>query len=456
MSVVHCPHCGTTNRAGSNFCNRCGANLRNEEPQEEKNPVAGDSPDTSMSTPAEPSSPATGIEEFGEQADRDDADVPTTLPALPDADLWAEPDETAAAELPPFVTTRRLVTGIQGLLDPVQIASDLSEGTETTTSLPSVVPPFALQADQLRRIRTLLTEDPVLLDPPAAIGGGLLPRFYLPWVVLLLTAALAVPILLDLFGPVGTPQQWPGVAEAHAAIAALPADATVLVLWEYDAATAAELDLVALPLISDLLARRLQPLIVSQLPGGPAVADHLVARAITGLQADTTAPFAIDLARAPYVNAGYLPGGAPLLALVAQDPTVALLRHDPLASLPTALDSATVAPPALTIVLAAEAEAVQQWLEQGQPLQERPTLAFTSAGADPILRPYLASGQLSGLVSGFDGALAYQKQRTGHLAVAEEALLDRQVILQNWGHFALLLLLLLGNLAAWGSGGQRG
>ena len=28
MSVVRCPHCGTANRAGSNFCNSCGTELR--------------------------------------------------------------------------------------------------------------------------------------------------------------------------------------------------------------------------------------------------------------------------------------------------------------------------------------------------------------------------------------------------------------------------------------------
>ena len=28
MSSQLCPHCGTPNRAGSNFCNRCGADLR--------------------------------------------------------------------------------------------------------------------------------------------------------------------------------------------------------------------------------------------------------------------------------------------------------------------------------------------------------------------------------------------------------------------------------------------
>lgn len=450
MSVIHCPHCGTTNRAGSNFCNRCGANLRSEEPQEETGAPAGEG----SALPADLASTATAIDDFGEApavTGRSDQAEPLLPPAV---ERPADTDWASAAESPLYTTTRRLVTGVQGLLDPVQIASELSEGSETTASLPSVAPPFAIQAQQLRRIRALLAEDPVLLDAPVALDQPAPVRLHLPWLILLLTLAIAVPIVLDLFGPVGAPQQWPGVAEAHAVIEALPADATALVLWEYDAATAAELDLVALPLVSHLLARRIQPIIVSQLPGGPAVADRLFVRAVAGLRADTAFRFTIE--RTLYVNAGYLPGGAALLSFVAQEPALALVRHSPLARLALPPDSSAVTVPALTIVVAAQAEAVQQWLEQGQPLQGRPTLAFTSAGADPILRPYLASGQLSGLVSGFDGALAYQKLRTVHLTVAEEALLDRQVILQNWGHFALLLLLLLGNLAAWGGSARRG
>ena len=456
MSVIHCPHCGTTNRAGSNFCNRCGANLRSEEPQEEANEQldarsgeVGGGSDALESTAAS----ATDNEQ---RADGDYSDA--TDPRLPPVELsddaaWAMA-AGATESLPRVTMTRRLVTGIQGLLDPVQIASELSEGMETTASLPSVAPPFAIQAEQLRRMRTLLTDDPVLLDAPVATGQPAPMRLYLPWLILLLTLAIAVPIVLDLLGPVGTPQPWPGVAEAHAVIDALPADATVLVLWDYDAATAAELDLVALPLVSHLLVQGIQPIIVSQLPGGPAVADRLFTRAVAGLRADTTFQFVIE--RELYVNAGYLPGGAALLSFVAQDPGLALVRHSPVAPIASPLVDDTVNAPALTIVVAAQAETVQQWLEQGQPQQGRPTLAFTSAGADPILRPYLASGQLSGLVSGFDGAFTYQKLRTVHLAVAEEALLDRQVVLQNWGHFALLFLLLLGNLATWERGGRRG
>ena len=342
--------------------------------------------------------------------------------------------------------------GVQGLLEPVQIASELNESRGPAT--PAVATPLTLQAEQLRRIRALLTDDPVLLDPPA-IAAQLPPvRLHLPWLILLVSVALALPILFDLFGPVGVAPQWPGVAEAHSAIDGLPAGATVLMLWAYDATTAAELDLVALPIASHLLERRIQPIFVSQLPGGPAVAERLFQRAAEGLRADTTFRLVVD--RELTINAGYLPGGAAGLTLLAQAPTSALLRHSPLAPVAAPLTDAMVAQTALTIVVAAQAEAVQQWLEQGQPLQQRPTLAVTSAGADPLLRPYLASGQLSGLVSGFDGAISYQQLRTVHLAAAEEDWLNRQLILQNWGHFALLLILLLGNLAAWSKGGHRG
>lgn len=453
MSVIHCPHCGTTNRAGSNFCNRCGANLQSEEAQEQASGPPITAPEATDALPVDAAPTAPPFDDFDDapvDMDRRAQSVPSLFP--PDDRL--EEDEDSPADTPAlYANSRRLVTGIQGLLDPVQIASELSEGTETTASLPSVAPPFAIQAEQLRRIRSLLMEDPVLLDAAIAAGRPTAVRLHLPWLILFLTVVIAMPILLDLFGPVGTPQPWPGVAEAYAAIDALPADTTVLLLWEYDAATAAELDLVTLPLVSHLLTRQIQPLLVSQLPGGPATADRLFTRAVTGLRADTPLRFTVE--RELYINAGYLPGGAALLSFVAQDPNRALVRHSPVAPVAAPLVNGAPAP-ALTIVVAAQAEAVQQWLEQGQPLQERPTVAFTSAGADPILRPYLASGQLSGLVSGFDGAFTYQKLRTVHLAVTDETLLNRQVVLQNWGHFALLLLLVLGNVAAWSGGGRRG
>lgn len=456
MSVILCPHCGTSNRAGSNFCNRCGANLQSEEPRDdqgatshEQNPAADPAAPSARADAEAPVAP-TAYNFADRRRPPESALSPVDEPVVED-DWPALPDDLTSASPP----TRRLVTGVQGLLDPVQIASDLAEGQEAVAS--PVATPLTLQAEQVRRIRALLTDDPVLLDSPTVTlpvtSMAVSLRWHLPWLILLISVALALPILFNFLGPVGTPHQWPGVAEAHAAIEQLPSDATVLVIWEYDAATAGELDLVALPVASHLLERGIQPIIVSQLPGGPALAERLFQRAIAGLRADTNFQLIVD--DELYVNAGYLPGGAAALSFVAQAPTDALVRHSPLASTIAPL-ATTVNQPALTIVLAAQAESVHYWLEQGQPVQQRPTLAFTSAGADPLLRPYLASGQLSGLVSGFDGAATYQQLRTVHLAAGEEDWFQRQLVLQNWGHAALLLVLVLGNLAAWSQGGVRG
>ncbi len=481
MNVIRCSHCGTTNRAGSNFCNRCGTDLRGDETAEQ----AASSAESPLVSPMDPGiDPAdVGPEAMAGATDEAESvydpsinlwnsaefparDQRTAIPRPPSADPDDDPagawiddeDENAAAGPSSLLIPRRLITGVQGLLEPLRIASELTDRTEPPTQSSLMAEPVTLPADQLRRIRALLTQDPVLLDMPLSSGRQHAVRLHLPWLMLLLSLLVGIPILLDLTTPVGTSQQWPGVAEAHAVIDALPADAAVLVVWAYDPATAAEMDLVALPLASHLLERQTQPVIVSQLPGGLAVAQRLFDRAAIGLQ--STSSFRLTPGREPYVEAGYLPGGAALLSLVAQDPSVALLRHAPDVSaadgVALPLPNAAVTRPALTIVVAAQVEAVQQWLEQGQPGQYSPVLAFTSAGADPMLRPYFASGQLSGLVSGFDGAIAYQQLRTIPLAVAEEALLDRHVVLQNWGHFALLLLLLLGNLAALGRGGRHG
>ena len=103
-----------------------------------------------------------------------------------------------------------------------------------------------------------------------------------------------------------------------------------------------------------------------------------------------------------------------------------------------------------------DAEDVQQWLEMVQTETQLPVIAFTGAGADPIVRPYLASGQLAGLVSGFDGAAAYQQLRDRRFGRLPSTRYTAQLIAQNWGHIALILLLLLGNLRALWLGGKRG
>jgi hypothetical protein len=101
----------------------------------------------------------------------------------------------------------------------------------------------------------------------------------------------------------------------------------------------------------------------------------------------------------------------------------------------------------LAVVFAAQAEDVQAWLEQVAVRNRVPVVAATGAGADPMLRPYLASGQLIGLVSGYDGAASYTALLDELPARSRERQLQLQLVGQNLATVVFLLLILAGNVA---------
>lgn len=500
MSILRCSHCGTANREGSNFCNRCGTALHEQAEQQPE-----DLPSTAQALPTDLEESHAELGEEWSRAtdpqgqsepdlDREQATraVPTQpdLPGGPTADAagvrqrfipppsghspagdgrslsrtapddeWPEEHVSDDDFLEPEQTmpTRQLVTGVQGLLDPIRLTGTIDLDALANTGLRGS-PHLTIPADQLRRIRTLVTEDPVLIEhlrPRALLPPT---RFRLPWLIMLLLAAVGLPILLGIEGPTGEARLWSGVTEAHAAINALPADATVHILWAYDPATAGELDLVMRPVAMHLIEQGIQVQIISLLPTGLATARRLWDNTTADLIAANRLPERPD--RIDYWEGGFLPGGAPALALVAQAPIAALVGHTPQATRPFSLESS-----ALSIVVAAQAEDVQQWLELVQPTTLTPVVAVTAAGAGPLLRPYLASGQLIGLVSGFDGAANYHTLRNQRATPEETARLRQQLAAQNWGHIALIAILVLGNLSAlWlgqngaeqRSGGNRG
>jgi hypothetical protein len=451
MATILCPHCGTANRAGSNFCNRCGASLRSEQvPPPAPPPTPGDKapdpatgewpqegerlaqPATGGPQPEPPvgSGPAPGDEQpWLQPGFAGEDDVPPEPP-----EVFAENVDAGVADTTDIPTaTGRLVSGIQGLIEPIRVATVPSEGDGE--------PPAAgaggevLDADRLRRVRALMAEEPLLAAAVlpgtgpgsttatyAAAGGTLAPRrfasLWLPWVFLLIGVAVAIPVFWQLFRPTGAAREWPGVSAAHAAIAALPPQATVQVLWAYDPATAGELDLVAAPIVRHLLDKGATLQIVSLLPNGPATARRLIAAVH-----DERSQLRRGVGEAPLDPPRFLPGGVLVL------PSVAEQTAD------------------LALVFGAEAEDVQAWLEQVAPRNRVPVVAATGAGADPLLRPYLASGQLVGLVSGYDGAAAYTALLDDPPTQGREQQMQVQLVGQNLATAVFLVLILAGNLA---------
>jgi len=453
MMPIRCPHCGTANRSGSNFCNSCGTELRTTETK----PSAGSAalPDAARPGGADPPEPEGGSEPGA------------ALPWLADPALWSGTDNAALGELTdpdsdqsgfadevegestaepePVARAGRLIVGVQGLLDPVRIADDLT-GEPTPTQLPRTPSAIDLDSELLRRLRTLVTQDPTLLNTPAEIEWRPLRMLRIPWIFALLGLMVGLPVLLLYARPVGNPHAWPGVAEAYTTVQNLPPAAPVLILWGYDPSTADEMDLVALPMMAHLFDRQSRPVVVTLLPTGLATARRLFARAT----ADQSANQTFDARPNPtvYSEIGFLPGGAVALSWLGQNDNFSLIDSE---KLTPELAQALAAGPALAIVVAAQAEDVQQWLELVQPLAQMrrtPVVAFTSAGADLALRPYFASGQLRGLVSGFDGGYTYQQLRARPLSQPEETLYRLHLVFQNWGHMAFLLIIVLGNLAA--------
>ncbi len=438
MSPILCPHCGTTNRAGSNFCNRCGASLRGEEgpPPRTAPPTPPSAPEEGAAPQAQPWSEGAGAgANAGQETDQPPA-VETDQPWLqPD---FAGPDDapvTGADEEEPEdvdagvaenteipVAAGRLVSGIQGLIEPIRVATVPGEGDGE----PLVTAGNPLDPDRLRRIRMLMAEEPILAAAGESMtAGGNLTRspahpltLWLPWAFLLIGLVIAIAVFWQLTRPTGAPRQWPGVQEAFAAVDSLPPQATVQVLWAYDPATAGELDLLAAPIVRHLLDKGAQLQIVSLLPNGPATAQRLLAAVH-----DERTQLRRGAGEAAVAPARFLPGGVLALPGLGQQPAD------------------------LAVVFAAEAEDVQGWIEQVAARNGAPVIAATGAGADPPLRPYLASGQLAGLVSGYDGAAAYTELRDELPARSRERELQLQMVGQNLATIVFLFLIVAGNLA---------
>lgn len=447
MATILCPHCGTANRGGSNFCNRCGASLRSEQglPPPFAPPFAqppADQPQPEEQLPsAGPPSAAPAAHEHADQpwlqpdfAGEDDApleprDEPAETLGQGAGREAAEDVDAGLAETTDIpAATGRLVSGIQGLIEPIRVATVPGESDGEPPAAPAAG--VVLDADRLRRVRALMAEEPLLAAATLggattgrlAPGGALAPprhvSLWIPWVFLLIGAAAAIPVFWQLLRPAGSARLWPGVDAAHAAIAALPPQATVQILWAYDPAAAGELDLVAAPVVRHLLDKGATLQIVSLLPNGPATARRLLATVH-----DERRELRSGAGEAPLEPPRFLPGGVMVLPSLGQQAAN------------------------LAVVFAAEAEDVQAWLEQVAPRNRVPVVAATGAGADPLLRPYLASGQLVGLVSGFDGAAAYTALLDDPPTRAREQLLQVQLVGQNLATAIFLILIVAGNLA---------
>lgn len=411
-----------------------------EKPSEPERPawLEGVTSDESQELPRVP---ALVIEsdESGVPADIDLSDISSAIPdwMAEDAPAESKPDrpDLAPATLPAWLEAMRPVdtfrsvvefdsteeqaveaagplAGLRGVLLAEPVVAMPRAPTGETTRLDVNEKQFA-QAELLHRLVEQEKQEarprPAERRRPGVlrwvVGASLLVAVGLP-------AILGFPSFdLPAFAPVD-------LASLVGLVETIPAESTALLVFDYEPGMTGEMEAVTGPLVSHLMERGVVMATLSTRPGGPALAERLMARV------GATHNY---IRGEDFVHLGYLPGGPAAVELFAtapqeavpsgylQDPEAGSVWESPVLTGVQALSDFAV-----LVVITSGSDDARVWIEQAQPhLGGNPLVAVVSAGAEPLVRPYYESTapKVAGMLSGLTSATAYE-QRLGRPSLA--------------------------------------
>jgi len=382
-----CPACGALNPAQSAFCRRClseleplgaepgSADLQTSEPQESK--------DEQASEVLKESEETTHVEErppSGRQA--------SVLPAPLQGESAPPREEDALA----------------GIIEPLPLAPTMTGPHETWPSQlqePTEAEQFgAALFREVAEARAPLHE-PIRLFPlrrslRMPLGGRII-------LYALVLAAAAVP-----FFSRGQSSLWiqprPSVIAFARTMYELPEDSVVLVSFDYTPTFAGEMDTLALALVRHLAQRSVGMVVMSTKPAGVGLALQV----LTTVQAENPGyVYGQD-----YALLGYLPGEEiGLRTLNASLPAafkVDYFEQRALSELPIMQGVNTLGDLDALIILSDDSQTVRQWIEQVQSRGSTFMYAAVTSAVQPLLIPYLQSGQLDNLVGGIQETAEYE------------------------------------------------
>ena len=195
-----------------------------------------------------------------------------------------------------------------------------------------------------------------------------------------------------------------GTGQAHAFVQyELPPDSAVLLIFDYEAAFAAEMEAAAAPLIDYMMTIKHPRLcLLASRATGAGLSDRFMRKTQPGKE---------------YVNLGYLPGDAAGALAFVEDPVrvkpVSVNGQDAWQT-ETLQGVTSISNFAAILLLTDEADTARIWIEQTQGRrQDTKLIVLASAQAGPLLLPYLESGQIDGMVVGLDGGGPIEKANSG-------------------------------------------
>jgi len=228
----------------------------------------------------------------------------------------------------------------------------------------------------------------------------------------------------------------------------LPADAPVLLIFDYDAAQAGELEAAAAPLVDYMLLLKHPRLgMIASNPVGAGLAESFIQ--------PFTVPTNHNYQRGEkFINLGYLPGGAAGVLAFAKNPatTKPISIDGELAWGTPALQGVSqLSDFAAIILLTNDVETARIWIEQTEPVRrDTRFLVISSAQSGPMILPYVESGQIDGMVTGLDGSAPIERINNGRPGTVR-----RYWDAYGFGLLAALGMISLGSLWSLVSGWQE-
>jgi hypothetical protein len=194
----------------------------------------------------------------------------------------------------------------------------------------------------------------------------------------------------------------------------LPANAPVLLVFDYEAARAGELEAAAAPMIDQMLTLKSPRLsLLSSTPTGSGLAE----RFMQILQADR------EYARnESFINLGYLPGGAAGVQAFSKNPVTTkqfTTTGEGAWTSPVLQGVSQLSNFAAIILLTDDVETARIWIEQTDSDRgEARLLVVSSAQSGPMIRPYVRSGQVDGMVTGLEDSAPIEQSNSGRPGMA--------------------------------------
>ena len=213
--------------------------------------------------------------------------------------------------------------------------------------------------------------------------------------------------------PVGMPREaWAAVQ----IVEGIPENAPVLLIFDYEAARAGEMEVAAGGLIDHMLLLKHPRLaLLASKPTGTGLAGRFMSIIQSGHNYQDGQQM---------LNLGYLPGGAAGVLGFSKNPkvTMPVAANGSPAWESTALQGVNnISDFATIILLSDDAENARIWIEQLEADNSLDTTSFivvSSGQSGPMILPYLQSGQVDGIVIGLDNNASIEQYNAGRPGLA--------------------------------------